>query len=67
MKGVDHFALRPTAQSGQFQARLDKVLGIRSDRASYLRLPVPLHTKWDVERRVHELPVVAPQEALEKE
>lgn len=64
--GIREFALHPNAQSGHFQRKLDKELGISPDATLYDVL-VPSFTKWEKERFVAPIPFCAVHEVIEDE
>ena len=65
---VGKFALRPSSQSGKFQPKLDKELGISlHDESQIMTIKTPGHWKGDFGRTVHDMPVIAPSTLLKAE
>ena len=60
---IKRFSYKPSAQSGKFQAHIDKVLGVSTKRARY-KLPLPTYIRGAVMRQMVPTPVLLPWEEL---
>ena len=62
-EGVQKYSYRPSAQSGKFQAHIDKTMGVSTKKAPY-RIRLPGHTRGGIHRTWLNTPVEIPYECL---
>ena len=65
-EAVKKFAHCPDAQSGKFQKKIDRKMGVDLSKASY-RIPIPTYAKGGLVRTTPPTPVELPSEVLAEE
>jgi hypothetical protein len=64
---VADLAMSPDSPSGHFSRRFDDVVGIKKMQHAMTTIDVPGHSRSEMGRIVHKMPVIAPHEALHHE
>ena len=63
---VEKLSLKPDSSSGHFSRKVKRVLKLRRAERVY-RVAVPGHSKSEMGRVVHSMPVIPPYESLHRE
>ena len=66
LKEAAKYGLHPNASSGHYGRKLDSLLGFKSNNTSLYHIDVPGHSKADLSRTLHSVPVSMPHESLTK-
>ena len=66
LKETAKYGLHPNASSGHYGRKLDSLLGFKSNNTSLYHIDVPGHSKADLSRTLHSVPVSMPHESLTK-
>lgn len=66
---VTDFALKPGSPSGHYRRKVDAATNVdlRASEASMYKISVPQHSKYDLSRTLHPMPVRLPHEELAEE
>ena len=63
---VSEFALRPSSQTGKFQAKVDRTLGFDLKSHNFYKVDTPGHSRREASRVKYEVPMRLPHEVVDE-